>query len=226
MVSRLSCAALVLAVTLPSTTACGKSDQEKQAEAAEAKAAAEKSDEAAKKPQAESGDVAKGLEAMAQGLAGAASAVGGNGEPVTPVSFKQLQSVFPALPGWTRGKPTGEQMTSPVAYSQSEIRYTKGDRRIELTIIDSGFHQLLLAPYTVFLTAGYERQTENGYEKSTKVGSEPGWEKWNAAANTGEVNAVVARRFLVQAEGHKVEDIKVLHDVLGKIDFVRLGKLK
>jgi hypothetical protein len=228
LVSRLSCAALVLAVTLPSTAACGKSEQEKQAEAAaaEVKAAAKKFDEAAKKAQAESSDVAKGLEAMAQGLAGAASAVGGNGEPVTPVSFKQLQSVFPTLPGWTRGKPTGEQMTSPVAYSQSEIRYTKGDGRIELKIIDSGFHQLLLAPYTVFLTAGYERQTENGYEKSTKVGAEPGWEKWNAAANTGEVNAVVAKRFLVQAEGHKVEDIKILHDVLGKIDFVRLGKLK
>ena len=78
----------------------------------------------------------------------------------------------------------------------------------------------------MFLTAGYERQTENGYEKSTKVGTEPGWEKWNAAANTGEVNAVVAKRFLVQAEGHKVEDIQVLHDVLGKIDFVRLGRLK
>ena len=94
----------------------------------------------------------------------------GNGEPVTPVSFKQLQSVFPTLPGWTRGKPTGEQMTSPVAFSQAEIRYTKGDGRIELKIIDSGFHQLLLAPYTVFLTSRYERQTENGYEKSTKVG--------------------------------------------------------
>jgi hypothetical protein len=227
-VSRLSCAALALAVTLLATAACGESKEEKQGEAAaaEVKAAAGKFDEAARKAQAGSSDVAKGLEAMAQGLAGAANAVGGNGEPVTPVSFRQLQSVFPPLPGWTRSKPTGEQMTSPVAYSQAEVRYTKGDNRIELKIIDSGFHQLLLAPYTVFLTAGYERQTENGYEKSTKVGTEPGWEKWNAAANSGEVNAVIAQRFLVQAEGHKVDDLKVLHDVLGKIDFVKLAALK
>ena len=145
--------------------------------------------------------------------------------PSTPVSFKQLQALFPTLPGWTQGKPTGEQMTSPVAFSQAEIRYTKGDSRIELKIIDSGFHQLLLAPYTMFLTAGYERETENGYEKSTKVGTEPGWEKWNTAREvSGEVNAVVAKRFLVQAEGREVEDIKVLHDVLVKMDLVRLAR--
>ena len=228
LVGRLSCAALVLTVTLPAIAACRRSKEQPQVEAtaAEVKAAAGKSDEAARKAPVEGSDVAKGLEAMAQGLAGAANAVGGNGEPVTPVGFRQLQSVFPPLRGWTRSKPTGEQMTSPVAYSQAEVRYTKGDNRIELKIIDSGFHQLLLAPYTVFLTAGYERQTDNGYEKSTKVGTEPGWEKWNAAARSGEVNAVVARRFLVQAEGHKVDDLKVLHDVLGRIDFVRLGTLK
>lgn len=223
---RLTCAALLLAATLPA--ACGTSEEQKRAEraAAEAKAAAEKVDETAKKAQKQGPDVAKGLEAMAQGLAGAASAVSGNGEPVDPVHFKQLQSMFPSLPGWTRAKSTGEKMSSPVAYSQAEVRYTKGDSRIDLKVIDSGFHQLLLAPYTVFLTAGYERQTEHGYEKSTKVGAEPGWEKWNGATRSGEVNAVVAKRFLVQAEGRQVEDIKVLHDVLNRIDFGRLAALK
>jgi len=29
----------------------------------------------------------------------------------------------------------------------------------------------------MFLTAGYEKETERGYEKAVKVGEFPGWEK-------------------------------------------------
>ena len=218
-----------LAVALMVTAACGKSEEQKQAEAAAAqvKEAAAKFDEmakqAAKQGDAGSAEIAKGLEDMAKGLA---TAAGTGGTPVTPVDFADLQALFPELPGWEKGKPTGETMTAPVAFSQAEIRYTRGDSRIDLKIVDSGFQQLLLAPYAMFLTSGYERQTQNGYEKSTKVGTDPGWEKWNATRKSGEVNAVVGRRFVVQAEGRKVEDIKVLHDVIGKTDLVKLAAMK
>ena len=78
----------------------------------------------------------------------------------------------------------------------------------------------------MFLTSGFERETQDGYEKSTKVGNEPGWEKWNTAQKSGEVNAVVGKRFLVQAEGSGVEDIKVLHDAIVKTDLVKLAAMK
>jgi hypothetical protein len=228
---RATCCA-ALAVALMATAACGKSEERKQAEAAaeQVKEAAAKFDDAAKQAakqgEAGSAEIANGLEAMAKGLAGAASAVDADGKPVDPVNFRQLQALFPDLPGWEKGKPTGEKMTSPVAFSQAEVRYTKGDSRIELKIVDSGFHPLLLAPYTVFLTSGYERETQNGYEKSTKVGDEPGWEKWNTVRKSGEVNAVVGKRFLVQAEGRSVEDIKVLHDAIDRTDLAKLAALK
>ena len=224
------CAAL--AVALIASAACGKSEEQKQADAAaqQVKEAAAKFDaaakEAAKQGEAGGAEIAKGLEAMAKGLAGAASAADANGKPVEPVSFRALQALFPNLPGWQKGKPTGEKMTAPVAFSQADVRYTKGASRIEMKIVDSGFHQLLLAPYTMFLTTGYERQTENGYEKSATVGNEPGWEKWNTVRKSGEVNAVVGKRFLVQAEGRDVEDIKVLHDAILKTDLAKLAAMK
>ncbi len=224
------CAAL--AVALVTTAACGKSEEQKQADAAaqQVKEAAAKFDEmakqAAKQGEAGSAEMAKGLEAMAKGLAGAAGAVGTDGKPVDPVNFRDLQALFPDLPGWEKGKPTGEKMTAPIAFSQAEVRYTKGLSRIDLKIVDSGFHQLLLAPYTMFLTSGYERETENGYEKSTKVGNEPGWEKWNTVRKSGEVNAFIGKRFLVQAEGRDVEDITVLHDAIGRTNLARHAALK
>ena len=98
------CAAL--AVALIAAAACGKSEEQKQAEAASAQieeAAAkfeEAAREAAKQGEAGSAEVAKGLEAMAKGLAGAP--VGADGKPVDPVNFRELQALFPNLPAGKR----------------------------------------------------------------------------------------------------------------------------
>ncbi|MGE5244885.1 MAG: hypothetical protein ACM3SQ_11715 [Betaproteobacteria bacterium] len=168
--------------------------------------------------------MAKGLEDMAKGL----GALTGNPDqkPVDPVSFRDLETVMPDLPGWERGKPTGERMTSPVSYSQATVTYTKGNARIEHKVMDSALNQLLVAPFTMFLTAGYEKETDEGYEKSVKVGEYPGWEKWNSSDKDGELNAVVNGRFIVQIQGHGIDDPKVLHDLMEKTDLKKLASLK
>ena len=202
--------------------ACGKSAEDKQAEdAARQKQAATSAEKAA-------AEAAQGLEQMAKGLESLAAGGGGVGgtKSVDPVSFRDMQALFPALDGWERGKPTGERMSSPFAFSQAEVRYQKADARIELKMIDSGFNQLLLTPYAMFLQAGYEKETEDGYEKSTTVAGQPGWEKWNSASKRGELNALVGKRFLVTIEGRGVDDVEALHEVAGKIDMGKLAALK
>jgi hypothetical protein len=92
--------------------------------------------------------------------------------------------------------------------------YRKGESRIEMKIVDSGFNQMLFTPFAMFMQAGYEKETSSGYEKSTTVGDQPGWEKWNTDGKDGEVNAFVAKRFILTVEGRNVDDIKVLHDVI------------
>lgn len=206
--------------------ACGKSDAQKQAEeTAKAiqeatKAAAPAAEQVAKGAEA----AAKGLEAFAKGMQGL-GATGGDGKPVDPVSFKELQTVFPNLDGWVKGKPTGERMTMPVRFSQAEIEYRNGDSRIQMKIVDSGFNQLLLIPYSMFLTSGYEKETANGYEKSTTVAGHPGWEKWNSESKNGEVNALVAKRFVFTIEGDEIADTKLLHQVAAKSDLAHLASL-
>ncbi len=79
------------------------------------------------------------------------------------------------------GKPTGEKMTAPVSYSKASVTYRKGDAHIEATLVDSGFNQLLLLPYTWIQNMGYEKETEHGYEKAVKVAGHPGFEKWDSA---------------------------------------------
>jgi len=194
--------------------ACGKSTEEKKEEAA------------VKTAESGAAEAAKGLEQMAKGLEAMAGGGSGEPKPVDPVSFRDMMALFPEMDGWEKAKPTGERMASPFAFSTAEVAYTKGDSRIELKTTDSGFNQLLLTPYAMFLTAGYEKETADGYEKSTKVKDQPGWEKWNGAAKDGELNALVGKRFLLQIEGRQIDDVKVLHELAGKIDMEKLAALK
>jgi hypothetical protein len=145
---------------------------------------------------------------------------------VDPVSFRELQAAFGDLGGWEKGKATGERMTSPVNYSVAKISYTKGDARIEEEISDSAFNQMLLVPFSMFLTSGYEKETEDGYEKSAKIGEYPGFEKWNKSSKSGELTAIVNKRFIVQVNGHDIPDPKVLQDAMASIDLQKLASLK
>lgn len=146
------------AAILVATVACGKSEAERQAELAaiEAQKAA---DAASKAAEQASSDMAKGIEGMAKGAEGFAKAMEGmagalagaakssnGGKAVDPVSFRDLQTALPAVSGWTMEKPTGERMSAPVPFSQTEVAYKNGEQRIEVKIVDSGFHQILLAP--------------------------------------------------------------------------------
>jgi len=240
--------AVVISALALGAAACGKSPEEKAAE--ELKAATEKAAAAiaeagtaaaqagaagaaagaaaAAQGAAAGAEAAKGMEEFAkamQGMATAMSATANGGKAADPVSFRDLQTAFPVVDGWTMDKPRGERMTSPVAYSQTEARYRNGDAQIEVKIVDSAFQQLLVAPWAMFLAAGYEKETDDGYEKSTTLAGQPGFEKWNDGRKSGELNLVVGKRFLVSLEGRRLADMKQLHDFAGRVDFTKLAGL-
>ena len=218
--------ALMMLAIAVGAAGCQSSEQ-KQAEEA-AKQATKAIEQAVKSGEAGAAQAAKGMEQMAKGLEAMASgAAGGVGtKTVDPVSFRDLQTLFPNLDGWDKAKPTGERMTAPFAFSQAEVHYKKGDSRLEVKIVDSGFNQILFTPFAMFMQAGYEKETSSGYEKSTTVGGQPGWEKWNTEGKDGEVNAFIGKRYILTVEGRNVDDIKALHDVIGKIDLPRLAAMK
>jgi hypothetical protein len=213
------------------TSACGTSEQKQTEQAAQqtAKAAdqvAKGAEQVAKGAEQGAAQAAKGLEQMAKGLEALAAGAAGNTKPVDPVSFRDLQTLFPDLDGWEKAKPTGERMTSPFAFSQAEVRYSKGESRLEMKIVDSGFNQLLLTPFAMMMQAGYEKETSDGYEKSTTVNGQPGWEKWNTEGKDGEVTAFVGKRYLLTIEGRNVDNIKALHEIAGKVDMAKLAAMK
>jgi hypothetical protein len=219
----------IIALAIALSIACGKSEAEKQAEqaAADAQKAAEAAAKAAEQGNAaaskEVQDFAKAMQGMAAALSGAA---GGDGKVVEPVDFRQLQTALPEVSGWTMDKPRGEKITVPVTFSAAEASYEKGDANIDVKILDSAFNQILIAGLSTWFTVGYEKDTGDGYEKSVNVAGHPGLEKWDRGSNSGELNLVIAKRFLVTIDGNDLPDAKVLHEFASKIDTAKLASLK
>lgn len=208
--------------------ACGKSEEQKKAEeaadnikkAADAMAqAAEKQGTAAATEGAN--DMAKAMQGMAAALSGEA-----DGKKVDPVPFQTLQAQLPKVSGWEMEEPEGERMTMPVPFSQVETKYTKGDARIEVKIVDTGFAQMLVAPWSMMLASGYSRESSSGYEKATSVAGNPAIEKWNKNSKNGELDVLVGKRFMVTLEGNDIDDMKQLQDFAANFNFGAIAAAK
>jgi hypothetical protein len=218
-----------IAIAAMFTTGCGKSEEQKQAEqaAADLNKAAEALGQAAGQAGAAGaaaglGEATKAMQSMANALSGA----GGDGKPVEPVAFQTLQTYLPTVSGWKMDEPEGQRLTMPVPFSQVETNYQNGEARIEATIVDTGFAQLLIEPWQMMLATGYSRKTGSGYEKATTIHGNPAIEKWDSNSKNGEIDVLVGKRFMVTLQGHDLGGIRQLQDFASNFDFGAIAAAK
>lgn len=215
-----------LVVALVATAGCGSSREQQAQEEAE-RAAAEAAETARRAAEAAGKGTAAGFESMARGLDDMAAGFEkmAEGQP-DPADFRELQKFFPELSGWTRGRPTGETMSIGIRMSRAEVSYEKGDASIRMEITDSSLNRAMIAPLAMMLAAGYEKENDAGFERSTRIGGQPGWEKWDSHRRSGELNAVVAKRFIVKVDGSNLDDLQPLHQLANAANFGDLVNLK
>lgn len=213
---------IMAGIALAAAVGCGGS-QERQAEQAaqQIQEGAEQMQRAAEQmAQGGADQMAQGLQQMTQGLQQMAQSQG------DVVDYEVLKGLLPQVSGWTQAGARGEQLSMPMKVSRAEARYTKGDSNVELEITDSALHQMLLAPFSMYLAAGYSERSDEGFKRSAKIGGFPGIEDWNSSSRRGEVTAVVNNRFVVQATGHDVEDLAAVRQIVDAIDLSKLAALK
>jgi hypothetical protein len=155
-----------------------------------------------------------------------ATAAAGNVKPVDPIDFKELQAMLPDVAGWEKSRPEAERMTAPVSFAYASTRYKKGDFEIIEKITDSGFNQLLIAPLSMMLAAGYAKESTSGFEKSTTAAGYPAFEKWDKSDKSGNLTVFVNQRFVVELEGTGMTDNKELQAFLTRTDLKKLAALK
>jgi hypothetical protein len=200
-----------LTVMLLLVAACGKSDEQKAAEAA-----AKQMGEAL-------------AAAGAAGTTGAAAAAGAlaAGQASDAVDFRVLKELLPEdINGMPRTSSDGEKNSAMgFTMSRAEARYeTQGtNANIRIEISDAGA-MTGMAAMAAFAWASMEvdRESETGYEKTTTIKGYRGYEKFDRQTNFAELSILVGGRFMVELEGNEV-GIDGLKAALDKLD---LGKLE
>ena len=152
------------------------------------------------------------------------------GSKVETVDFRKLKELLPEeLDGMNRTSASGEKTNSfGIKVSQSEGKYKSedGEQNIKITIIDlgsmKGLTGMALFAWTM---AEIDKETEDGYEKTTEFKGYKSFEKYNTKNKNGDLEVIVGDRFMVKGEGWGV-DMDDIHNALSLIDFSSLESMK
>jgi len=204
---------------------CGKSEQQKKAEEAA------KQLEEAGKNMAEAGEKMKesiqgGGEDMAEAMKKMGEAMTG-GKKVEPVDFRELKALLPeGIPGMKRTNATGERNAAfGINVSEAEGNYETedGSSNMSIKITDMGSISGLTAMAAFgWAMADFDRETDNGYEKTTQFSGHKAFEEYDNSDQSGKVQVLVAERFIIEANGYNVK-MDAIKSALGKVN---LGKLE
>jgi hypothetical protein len=153
----------------------------------------------------------------------------GKRETVDPIDFRKLKELMPEeLIGLKRIEATGEKSGAMgFTVSTAQARY-KGDKdeSIVIEIVDTGgiagVSTMALATWSM---AEIDKETADGYEKTTKLDGYKAFEKYNSTIKAGEINVLVADRYVVNVEGNNIS-VEQLKEALKDINLVKLEALK
>jgi hypothetical protein len=148
--------------------------------------------------------------------------------PVETVDFRTLKELLPAdADGLARKSATGEKagaMGFKISTANGEYANSDGSERIELTIVDAGGTGAMMG-MAAWSMIDVDKETENGYEKTGKMGDNKSYEKYDNSSKSGEIAVLVNNRFIVTAKGNGVSMDKI-KATLEDIDLDKLGDMK
>lgn len=205
---------LAVTVLMPAFAGCGPSREEQRQDAVED--AAEEMER-----RAEDGDAAGAMEAFGNAMEQMNSGEG----RAEPVDFRVLKERMPeSIEGLARTSHTGERGGAMgMAVSQAEAVYEGDDgERLTIKIVDLGnVPQVAMMGYGWAL-ADIDRESDDEYERTMRFQGHRGYEKYNTTSRSGEMNLLVAGRFMVEADGRNV-DMDVIRAAVEAVD---LGELE
>jgi len=109
-----------------------------------------------------------------------------NKEPVPPVSFKVLMNYLPKEVAGLK--------------ANVDFRSETDNQNVSVNIYDYAYISNLYLPYQMMFKMKFERESSEGYEKSTELNGMPTFEKWNEENKDNEVTVLVGKRFIVHVE--------------------------
>lgn len=166
-------------------------------------------------------EAAKNMQTMAEEMTSDTFA---DREPQPPVSFKVLLTYLPEeIDGMKKENPRGETSTmGEWNYSSASADYKGPDgmsARVE--VLDYAYIGMLYAPVRMWLKMKINKESTEGFERTTEIAGYPAYEKWEISGEHAEVTVLVGDRFIVNIDTRKLPENKpreiAEHMNLGKL---------
>ena len=142
---------------------------------------------------------------------------------VPPVDYKKLKEVMPAeLAGVKRSNNEGQKTgIGEFVMTQATAEYQKqdpgeNDPKITVELIDYVSATGMAEAMTAWSKMEIDKDSDNGFERTTKVKGQPGFEQYTNDNKSGQLQVWVNGRFYlnVQTTNLSAEDFKKLADSL------------
>ncbi|HEX2540681.1 MAG TPA: Yip1 family protein [Caldimonas sp.] len=186
-------------------------------------AMAKKMEEAGKRMEAaqQAGDPAAAGKAMGDIL----GAMSGNAN-TTPIPSADLKAMLPEALGDMKrsGVEASSGQAMGIGGSAAKATYSAGERRVELSITDSG-GLAGLAAMAGWANMTMDKETDGKVEKVYKAGSRTIHEEYRKDGSQGEMTVLLGNGLIVSAEGSQV-DMPALKRVVEGVDLAKLEALK
>jgi len=152
------------------------------------------------------------------------------GKKIEPVDYRELKTLLPDdLDNMIRENARGEKSSAfGIKVSEAHANYHSrdGEGNISISITDLGSISGLTSMATMAWTyAEFERDTDNGYEKTTKYKDHKAFESYDNESESGEISVLIANRFVVEVDGEHV-NVDALKDAVSAVDLDELEDMK
>ncbi|MCS7311596.1 MAG: hypothetical protein NZ742_01570 [Acidobacteria bacterium] len=142
-------------------------------------------------------------------------------KPVDPVSFRDLLTVLPEAPaGWQKeGDPDARTVQLgdwKYSYAEQSFRAGEGKGHVVIKVTDGAYIPILYPAFA--FAAGYSEESLDYYRKGITWKGHKGVEEFWTKEKRGHISMMVAERFIVEVQGHHIDNARVLHDWLNRID--------
>jgi len=207
---------LLLLVAALSLTACGGSSNESSdTDATEESSASSDSDGESNEPKS-----------VADAMNEAQKALQESGTTKEVVNFRELKKLLPEdMMGMERTEFSGEKAGAfGFNMSNAQAQYEEGDKRIEVNIVDVAGVSAAMMSMASWATVEVDRESDEGYERTTTIDGHKAFEKYNTSRKSGELNLIVNERFIVSLKGRNIEEGD-LRDALDKLSIKKLARM-
>ena len=131
-----------------------------------------------------------------------------NIEGKEPINFRDMKKALPrSLAGIdfesSEGQTTG---ILGVKISTVEATYKEDDSEFEVTIVDVAGVGKLVKNFANWSDFEVDKETRDGYERTTEIDGHPALEKYNERREEGETSILVDDRFIITIKGEGVSE--------------------